>query len=123
MTPSRISTRTTSETEIKVSEGFADLHAQLQIAEEKIRANIVSVVNSSYTKLVQVAAEVDNHVKALTGLLDSARIIINGGGNQKKINVQMVVDKLKNVSDLPCCLVGKQINQENIRYTVYYYFI
>lgn len=114
MIPKRTSTVVT-EAEIKLSESFLNLHAQLQVLEDKIRENVVANVNSSYHKLSQVATELDNNVKALTGLLNFAKSIVNGGGSQKKINVQMVMEKLQNVKNVPCCLVGKQIVEGGVR--------
>lgn len=111
--PSRTASAIT-EAEIKLSEGFANLHAQLQMVEEKMRANVVTAVHSSYYKLAQMATDLDNDLKALTGLLDLAKTIVNGGCGQKKINVQMVVEKLKNALDLPCCLIGKQATDASV---------
>lgn len=96
------------EAEMKLSEGFANLHAQLQDAEEKLRIKLVTAVHGSYYNLVELSGELENDIRALTGLLDVARTLVNGGSTLKKINVQMVIDKLKNSVDLPCCLVGKQ---------------
>lgn len=108
LVPSR-STSIKTEAEIRLSEGFADLHARLQMVEEKLRANIVTAVHSSYYKLAQMATEIDNDMKALTNLLNVSKTIVNGGCAQKKINVQKVVEKLKNVAELPCVLVGKTV--------------
>lgn len=113
--PSRSTSTVVTEAEIKLSEGFANLHAQLQVAEEKLRASVVTAVHGSYYKLTEVATELENDVRALNGLLDLARTIVNGGGGQKKINVQMVLEKLKNVADLPCCLIGKQTIEGGVR--------
>lgn len=105
--PSKFSSAT-KEAEIKLSEGFANLHAQLQATEEKLRLKVVTAVHSSYYNLAQLSGELENDIRALNGVLDVAKSLVNDVATPKRINIQMVIEKLKNAADLPCCLAGKQ---------------
>lgn len=104
---------TNSKAEVNLARYFANFHARLQILESTLREDVAVARNWNYHRLSKLSTELEGAIGTLQTLIEAATPFANGGGNEHKLDVQTLREKLKEMLEAPCYLIGQGRTSED----------
>lgn len=94
--------------DIAINSYFQNLHAALQVSERDIRTEVVRQRNLERSKLTTIKQDLHSNAETLKELVRVAKTVVNrGGGEEHRVNVKEMEERLHNVAKLPCFFEGE----------------